>query len=121
RPPNSLFAGVRERAGEIVLERTAVGNHILLGGDNIDAALAHMLASKMPKLDRAQFYSLVQHARTAKERLLEDGAKEASVPITILGKGSGVVKGSIKTKLERETIDTLLHDGFLPMVSIDAQ
>jgi molecular chaperone DnaK (HSP70) len=112
---------VRERSGEVVLERTAVGNHILLGGDNIDAALAHTLASQMPKLDRAQFYSLVQHARTAKERLLEEGTKEASVPITILGRGSGVVRGSIKTKLERATIDTLLRDGFLPLVSLDAE
>jgi molecular chaperone DnaK (HSP70) len=117
---------VREQAGEIALERIGVGDHILLGGDNMDAALAHTLAAemrerKLPKLDRAQFQSLVQHARSAKERLLEEGSKETSVPITILGRGSGVVGGSMKTKLERKTVDELLLDGFLPVVPKNAE
>ena len=112
---------MKEQAGEIALERIAVGDHILLGGDNMDAALAHTLASKMPKLDRAQFHSLVQHARAAKEKLLEEGSKETSIPITILGRGSGVVGGSIKTKLERAQVDALLLDGFLPHVPKNAE
>jgi len=66
---------VREQEGQIVLERIAVGDHILLGGDNMDAALAHTLAAKMPKLDRMQFHSLAQQARAAKERLLDPKAK----------------------------------------------
>jgi molecular chaperone DnaK (HSP70) len=117
---------VREQSGEIALERIAVGDHILLGGDNMDAALAHATAQqmqekKLPKLDRVQFHSLVQQARAAKERLLEEGSRETSAPITILGKGSGVVGGSIKTKLERSTVDSLLLDGFLPQVPKNAE
>jgi molecular chaperone DnaK (HSP70) len=108
---------VREQAGEVALERIAVGDHILLGGDNIDAALAHTLAAKMPKLDRVQFHSLAQQARAAKEKLLEPNAKDKDASITILGRGSGVVGGSVKAKLDRATVDRILLDGFLPMVT----
>ncbi len=108
---------VREQEGQIVLERIAVGDHILLGGDNMDAALAHTLAAKMPKLDRLQFHSLAQQARAAKERLLDPKAKATDAPITILGRGTGVVGGSIKAKLDRATVDRILLDGFFPMVS----
>ena len=108
---------VREQEGQIVLERIAVGDHILLGGDNMDAAIAHTLAAKMGKLDRLQFHSLAQQARAAKERLLDPNAKVTEAPITILGRGTGVVGGSIKTKLERATVDHILLEGFLPMVA----
>jgi molecular chaperone DnaK (HSP70) len=108
---------VREQAGGVVLERIAVGDHILLGGDNMDAALAHTLASKMPKLDRMQFHSLAQQARAAKERLLDPKAKSTDAPITILGRGTGVVGGSIKAKLDRATVERILLDGFFPTVA----
>ena len=108
---------VREQDGGVVLERIAVGDHILLGGDNMDAALAHTLASKMPKLDRMQFHSLAQQARAAKERLLDPKTKASDAPITILGRGTGVVGGSIKAKLDRATVDRILLDGFFPMVA----
>jgi molecular chaperone DnaK (HSP70) len=111
---------VKEQAGEIALERVAVGDHILLGGDNIDAALAHNISQGLPKkIDALQFHTLWQHCRAAKERLLEEGSKESEQPITILGRGTGVVGGSIKTKLKRSDLQTILLDGFLPEVSID--
>ncbi|HEY7333495.1 MAG TPA: Hsp70 family protein [Bryobacteraceae bacterium] len=111
---------VKEQAGEVALERIAVGDHILLGGDNIDAALAHHLAQQLPKkLDAIQFHSLWQHCRDAKERLLEEGSSEREQPITILGRGTGVVGGSIKAKLKRQDLEAILLDGFLPEVSID--
>ena len=115
----SLIA-VKDQGGEVALERIAVGDHILLGGDNIDAALAHHVAQELPKkLDTIQFHALWQHCRAAKEQLLEESATEKELPITILGRGSGVVGGSIKTKLKRKDLDAILLDGFLPEVSRD--
>jgi molecular chaperone DnaK (HSP70) len=117
----SLIA-VKEDAGEIALERIAVGDHILLGGDNIDAALAHHIAQDLPKkLDPIQFHALWQQCRVAKEHLLEHGIAEKEQPITILGRGTGVVGGSIKTKRKRKDLDAILLDGFLPEVALDAE
>lgn len=115
----SLIA-VKEHDGEIALERIAVGDHILLGGDNIDAALAHHIAQDLPKkLDPIQFHALWQQCRVAKEHLLEHGIAEKEQPITILGRGTGVVGGSVKTKLKRKDLDAILLDGFLPLVSLE--
>jgi molecular chaperone DnaK (HSP70) len=111
---------VREKSGELELERVAVGDHILLGGDNIDVALAHHVSQQIPqKLDAMQFHALWQQCRVAKEKLLasDNAAKDSS--ITILGRGTGLVGGTIKTKLKREDIDRILVDGFLPAVSMD--
>ena len=112
---------VKEQAGEIALERIAVGDHILLGGDNIDAALAHQVAQTLPrKLDAIQFHGLWQQCRAAKEQLLAEGAKAGEQSITILGRGTGLVGGTIKTKLKREDLQRILLDGFLPLVATDA-
>jgi len=112
---------VKEQAGEIALERIAVGDHILLGGDNIDAALAHSVAQTLPKkLDAIQFDALWQQCRSAKEQLLAEDAKVSEQPITILGRGTGVVGGTIKTKLKRDDLERILLDGFLPVVPMDA-
>jgi molecular chaperone DnaK (HSP70) len=112
---------VKEQAGEIALERIAVGDHILLGGDNIDAALAHTVAQTLPKkLDAIQFHGLWQQCRAAKEQLLAGTSKAADHPITILGRGTGLVGGTVKTKLKREDLHRILLDGFLPVVDIDA-
>lgn len=109
---------VKEKNGEVELERIAVGDHILLGGDNVDAALAHIVAEQLPKkLDAIQFHALWQNCRAAKEKLLAQGAKQAEEPITVLGRGTGVVGGTIKTKLKRSDLEALLLDGFLPKVS----
>jgi molecular chaperone DnaK (HSP70) len=116
---------VREREGELMLERIAVGDHILLGGDNIDVALAHHISQQLTqKLDPIQFHQLWQQCRAAKEKLLAEDNKapknsNKDAPITILGRGTGLVGGTIKTKLKREDIDTILLDGFLPQVSMD--
>src|SRR5579862_5524135 len=112
---------VKEQAGEIALERIAVGDHILLGGDNIDAALAHTVAQTLPKkLDAIQFDALWQQCRSAKEQLLAEDAKSTEQSITILGRGTGVVGGTIKTKLKRDDLQRILLDGFLPVVPMDA-
>ncbi|MCW5980386.1 MAG: Hsp70 family protein [Bryobacteraceae bacterium] len=116
----SLIA-VTERDGELQLERVAVGEHILLGGDNMDLALARFieqeLAEKGKKLDQFQLHALWQNCRVAKEKLLEEGVKGDEHPVTILGKGTGVVGGTIKAKLRRADMERILLDGFFPQVS----
>jgi molecular chaperone DnaK (HSP70) len=113
---------VKDEGGEIALERIAVGDHILLGGDNIDAALAHHVAQSLPKkLDAIQFHGLWQHCRAAKEQLLASGGKSSDQSITILGRGTGVVGGSVKTKLKFDDLQRILLDGFLPLVPMDAE
>ncbi|HLI85512.1 MAG TPA: Hsp70 family protein [Bryobacteraceae bacterium] len=112
---------VTEHAGELALERVAVGEHILLGGDNIDLALANLvaqrLAEKGTRLDSRQMQMLWNNCRIAKERLLEPGATAAEQPVTILGRGSGLVGGTIKASLRREDIDGIIAEGFLPQVA----
>lgn len=112
---------VKEQAGEIALERIAVGDHILLGGDNIDAALAHHVAQTLPrKLDAIQFHGLWQQCRAAKEQLLVEGSTTGEQSITILGRGTGLVGGTLKSKLKRDDLQRILLDGFLPLVAMDA-
>ena len=114
----SLIA-VQEQGGEITLERVAVGDHVLLGGDNIDSALAHMVAQTLPKkLDAIQFHGLWHQCRAAKERLLSGDLDNTEEPVTILGRGTGVVGGTVKSKLTREDVTRILLDGFLPKVEI---
>ncbi len=112
---------VTQKGGELTLDRVAVGEHILLGGDNIDLALARLvadqLAQKGTRIDALQLQALWNNCRTAKEKLLEPGNKKDEEPVTILGKGTGVVGGTIKAKLQRADLERLLLDGFLPAVS----
>jgi len=112
---------VTERAGELSLDRVAVGEHILLGGDNIDLALANTvaqrLAEKGTRLDSRQLQALWNNCRIAKEKLLEPGATAKEQPVTILGRGSGLVGGTIKAKLHRDDVDRVIAEGFLPAVS----
>ena len=92
---------VTEEGGELRLERVAVGEHILLGGDNMDLALARtveaQLAQKNVKLDAMQLNALWQQCRIAKERMLEPKSKASDQPVTILGRGTGLVGGTIKS------------------------
>jgi molecular chaperone DnaK (HSP70) len=112
---------VESDEGKISLRRIAVGDHILLGGDNIDAALAHRVGEAFPKLDSTQMHSLFQHCRFAKERLLAEDSQDSQLPITILGRGSSVVGKSLKAKLTRADVVSILTEGFLPSVSFDEE
>ena len=111
---------VTEANGELALERMAVGEHILLGGDNIDLALAGVvaqrLAEKGTRLDSRQHQTLWNNCRLAKEKLLEPGNQAKEHAVTILGKGSGLIGGTIKAALLREDIERVLGEGFLPEV-----
>jgi molecular chaperone DnaK (HSP70) len=109
-----------DQKGELGLERIAVGDHILLGGDNIDLALARTVEQTIKsKLDRLQFQSLWQQCRVAKENLLHETARSTEWPITLLGKGTSLIGGTIKSKILRSDIESILLDGFLPVVDRD--
>jgi len=112
---------VTESQGELALTRIAVGEHILLGGDNIDLALAGVvaqrLAEKGARIDSRQHLALWANCRVAKEKLLEPDSKAKEQPVTILGRGAGLVGGTIKASLKREDIERVLGAGFLPTVS----
>jgi Hsp70 protein len=116
----SLIA-VTESDGQLQLERVAVGEHILLGGDNMDLALARFveqeLAEKGKRLDAFQLNALWQSCRVAKEKLLDEGEQAREQPVTILGKGTGVVGGTIKAKLRGVDAKRIVLDGFFPEVS----
>ena len=100
----SLIA-VTEQEGDLQLTRMAVGDHILLGGDNMDLTLAHVLnqelVAKGKKLDAWQFTALTYGCRQAKELLFAD-PKLHKAPISIASRGSALVGGTIKTELTRE-------------------
>jgi len=95
----------------------AVGNHLLLGGDNMDLTLAYAiqakLAQKGAKLDSWQFRGLWYSCRTAKERLLADPAL-SSEPVVILGRGTSLIGGTLRTELTRTEVENVLIDGFFP-------
>ncbi|PYS36905.1 MAG: nucleotide-binding protein [Acidobacteria bacterium] len=111
----SLMA-VTEQDGDLQLTRMAVGDHILLGGDNMDLTLAHHLAQGK-NLDAWQFTALTYGCRQAKERLFAD-AKLKKVPISIPSRGSALVGGTIKAELTREDVSRILVDGFMPQVRV---
>jgi molecular chaperone DnaK (HSP70) len=110
----SLVA-VRPEGATCALERLAVGDHILLGGDNIDVALARLLEPRLgEKLDSQRWYALTSACRDAKEILL--GADPPSeVPIRIAGRGRSVVGGLLSTTLTRKEVLDLVLDGFFPL------
>ena len=116
---------VTEQSGELQLERVAVGEHLLLGGDNMDLAVARyaeqQFAQKGTRLDAIQFHSLWQQCRAAKELLLSSDSPEPKAqPLTILGRGTGLVGGTIRGKITRDEVRSLLLDGFFPLVPSDA-
>ena len=119
----SLIA-VLERDGVLEPHRIAVGDHILLGGDNMDLALAHLVARKLAangtQLDAWQMRALTYGSRTAKEKLLADASIE-TWPIVVPSRGSKLIGGSIRTELTRAEVTTFILDGFFPTVEASAR
>ena len=111
------LVSVEQTEGELTLKRVAVGNHLLLGGDNMDLALAHFVAGRMQAaghdLDPWQNVSLWHACRDAKERLLASDGPETHT-VAILGRGSSLIGGTISAELSREEVRALIVDGFLP-------
>jgi len=111
---------VSEENGDLTLKRVAVGDHILLGGDNMDLALARVLQRRLEalgnRIDTWQLHGLWHQCRIEKERLFES-PKTQKRPITLLGKGTKLIGGTIKTELLREDLDQILVEGFFPKVA----
>lgn len=111
---------VGEEDGELHLERVAVGDHLLLGGDNMDLALAfdvrQQLAGAGSKLDPQQFRSLVASCREGKEKLLAEPTLE-EFQLTVLARSRKLLGGTIRATLVREDLERILLDGFFPEVT----
>lgn len=112
---------VTESDGELALNRIAVGNHILLGGDNMDLTLAHAVRQKLAKegirLDSWQLRGLWYACRAAKETFFQDPDR-SSYPLVVLGQGSKLIGGTIRTELVREEVEHVLVDGFFPFCEL---
>ena len=115
---------VVEREGNLELHRVAVGEHILLGGDNMDLALAHVVARKLAaqgtQPDPWQLRALTYACRAAKETLLTDAATDA-VPLVVPSRGAKLIGGSIRTELTRAELTLTILDGFFPLVESNAR
>jgi Hsp70 protein len=113
---------VSEENGELMLKRVAVGDHILLGGDNMDLALARLLQQRLEalshRIDIWQLQVLWHQCRIAKEKLFES-PQAPNHSITLLGKGTKLIGGTIKTELTRKDLDQVLVQGFFPKVASD--
>ena len=114
---------VCDRDGNLALERIAVGDHILLGGDNMDLALAYVVQARLEDegkdLDAWQVRALTHAARAAKETLLQ--GEQDEVPLTIPSRGSKLIGGTIRASLSKAEAWSMVLDGFFPMVGADAR
>jgi hypothetical protein len=119
----SLIA-ILERDGKLEPHRVAVGDHILLGGDNMDLALAHLVARKLAangtQLDAWQMRALTYACRGAKETCWPT-PRHDTWPIVVPSRGSKLIGGSIRTELTRDEVTTFITDGFFPRVEAAAR
>jgi len=109
---------VSEEDGDLALERIAVGSHLLVGGDNMDLALAYSVAGSLAKkgtrLDSWQIRALWHSCRKAKETILSASGIE-NYSLTILGRGSSLIGGTLKAELTANEVDQVILDGFFPI------
>lgn len=115
----SLIA-VTEHDGNLELTRVAVGDHILLGGDNMDLALAYTVKAKLEKdgkrLESWQIQALTHGCREAKEKIFNDPSLDV-MPLVVPNRGSSLIGGSLRTELTRDEVNKVLVEGFFPRVS----
>jgi hypothetical protein len=115
----SLIA-VTQQNGNLELTRVAVGDHILLGGDNMDLALAYTVKAKLEKdakrLEPWQVQALTHSCRDAKEKLFSEVTID-SIPLVVASRGSSLIGGTLRTELTREEVNRVLVEGFMPKVA----
>ncbi len=116
----SLIA-VTEKGGNLELTRVAVGDHILLGGDNMDLALAYTVKAKLEKegkrIEPWQLQALTHSCRDAKEKIFNNFTIDG-IPIVVASRGSSLMPGNLRTELTREEVINVLVEGFFPKVAI---
>lgn len=118
----SLFEIGKTKRGEPAVKRVAVSDHILLGGDNIDLALAHLLEPRLGAagLSAGQWDHLVARARALKERALgSEGPLDESFAVSIPARGSRLIAGSLSAQVTRAELEALVLDGFYPAARAD--
>lgn len=115
---------VKDQQGELVLERQAVGSHLLLGGDNLDLALAYQVKDKWEEkgqsLDDWQMNGLIHACRREKEKLFSESASK-TFEVAVIGRGSKLIGGTVKGKLPKEEVLGALQEGFFPHVRASVQ
>ncbi|PCK07771.1 MAG: molecular chaperone DnaK [Alteromonadaceae bacterium] len=111
---------------QLKLTRVGVGDHLMLGGDNVDIALAHIAEQQLntgiqknKKFSSAQLAQLIQQTRVAKERLLSDENLEQAT-VTVMGSGSRLFAGAKRCELTREQVHQIVLEGFFPLVELSA-
>lgn len=116
----SLIA-VTEKDGNLELTRVAVGDHILLGGDNMDLALAYTVRAKLEKEDKRlepwQIQALTHSCRDAKEKIFNNVDID-NIPLVVASRSSSLIGGTLRTELTREEVNRVLVEGFLPKVAV---
>ncbi len=116
----SLIA-VTQQEGNLELTRVAVGDHILLGGDNMDLALAYTVKAKLEKdgkrLEPWQVQALTHSCRDAKEKIFTNSELD-NIPLVVASRGSSLIGGTLRTELTREEVSRVLVEGFLPQVAV---
>ncbi len=117
----SLIA-ISEKDGALDLNRISVGEHILLGGDNMDLALAYALRAKLEadgkSITDMQFLSLTHSAGKAKVAMLEDESMN-EFPIAVPTRGSSLLGNTLSTTLDRQTVEQIVLNGFFATTSVD--
>ncbi|MCD2449969.1 Hsp70 family protein [Methylicorpusculum oleiharenae] len=115
----SLIA-VTQQDGNLELTRVAVGDHILLGGDNMDLALAYTVKAKLEqdgrRLEAWQIQALMHGCREAKEKIFSQ-IDLHTIPLVVPNRGSSLIGGALRTELTREEVERVLVEGFLPRVA----
>ena len=116
----SLIA-VTENDGNLEFTRVAVGDHILLGGDNMDLALAYTVKAKLEqdgkRLEPWQIQALTHSCRDAKEKIFNSHDID-NIPLVVASRGSSFMAGNLRTELTREEVNRVLVEGFLPKVAV---
>jgi hypothetical protein len=116
----SLIA-VTQQEGNLELTRVAVGDHILLGGDNMDLALAYTVKAKLEKegkrLEPWQLQALTHSCRDAKEKIFNNLGLD-NVPLVVASRGSSLIGGTLRTELTREEVNRVLVEGFMPKAAV---
>ena len=117
----SLIA-VTQQGGNLELTRVAVGDHILLGGDNMDLALAYTVKAKLEqdgkRLEAWQIQALMHSCRDAKEKIFNNSDFD-NIPLVVASRGSSLIGGILRTELTRDEVNRVLVEGFLPKVDVN--
>ena len=111
---------LREKDGDHAFERIAVGDHLILGGDNMDLALAHLCEARLQgenkgRLNMDRWQSLCSQCRQAKEEILSNLSELET--ITLVGEGRRLIAGAVSTELSRDEVEEVILDGFFPLIN----